>query len=76
MVLYFCSMQVVRDKRTSKSKGFGFVSFSDSKDYAKALKEMNGKYIGNRPVKLKKSSWQDRLLKPDKSKKKKSVLHK
>lgn len=69
--------QVIRDKRTNKTKGYGFVSFSDSGDYVKALKEMNGKYIGNRPVKLRKSNWQDRTIKParGKAKEKKSVLH-
>jgi RNA recognition motif-containing protein len=38
----------VREKRTNKSKGFGFVSFMDVADFSKALREMNGKYIGNR----------------------------
>ncbi|KAG5461133.1 MAG: hypothetical protein BJ554DRAFT_6722 [Olpidium bornovanus] len=33
---------VVRDKRTLKSKGYGFISFSDPADFAKAFKEMNG----------------------------------
>ena len=33
-------MQIVRDPRTHKSKGFGFVSFLDSADFAKALREM------------------------------------
>ena len=40
--------------------GYGFVSFSDLAEGARALKEMNGRYIGNRPCKLKKSHWQDR----------------
>jgi RNA recognition motif-containing protein len=53
-------LQVVRDKRTNKSKGFGFVSFLDVNDFAKAIKEMSGKYIGNRPCKLRKSSWEER----------------
>jgi len=52
--------RVVRDKRTGKSKGFGFVSFADAHDFVNALREMNGKYVGNRPVKLKKSNWKDR----------------
>ena len=52
--------RVIRDKGTGKSKGFGFVSFGDPYDMAKALREMNGKYVGNRPVKLRKSNWQTR----------------
>ncbi|KAK0630131.1 hypothetical protein B0T17DRAFT_211363 [Bombardia bombarda] len=42
--------KVVRDKRTTKSKGFGFVSFSDPDDFFQAAKEMNGKYIQSHPV--------------------------
>lgn len=34
--------QVVRDKRTGKTKGYGFVSFANALDLAAALKEMNG----------------------------------
>lgn len=35
-------LQVVRDKRTGKTKGYGFVSFGTPGDCAAALKEMNG----------------------------------
>ena len=42
--------KVIRDKRTSKSKGYGFVSFSDPDDFFQAAKEMNGKYIQSHPV--------------------------
>ncbi|PKS06494.1 hypothetical protein jhhlp_007242 [Lomentospora prolificans] len=42
--------RVIRDKRTSKSKNYGFVSFSDPDDYFQAAKEMNGKYIQSHPV--------------------------
>lgn len=38
--------------------GYGFVSFADPIEGAKALREMDGKYIGNRPCKLRKSQWQ------------------
>lgn len=44
--------RVVRDKKTTKSKGYGFVSFSDADDYFKAAKEMQGKYIGSHPVQI------------------------
>nr|VDC94290.1 unnamed protein product [Brassica oleracea] len=52
--------KVIRDKRTGKTKGYGFVSFLNPADLAAALKEMNGKYVGNRPIKLRKSSWKER----------------
>lgn len=48
--------RVVRDKRTSKSKGYGFVSFSDADDFFQAAKEMNNKYIQNRPVVVRKAN--------------------
>ncbi|CAK7341131.1 unnamed protein product [Dovyalis caffra] len=79
--------RVVRDKRTGKTKGYGFVSFANPTDLAAALKEMNGKYVGNRPIKLRKSNWKERTdyealgrqknhnhKKPKLSKK--SILHK
>jgi RNA recognition motif-containing protein len=56
----FQKARVVKDKTTQKSRGFGFVSFMDSADYSSAMREMNGKYIGNRPCKLKKSDWAQR----------------
>eukprot|EP00026_Physarum_polycephalum_P015568 Phypoly_transcript_16281.p1 GENE.Phypoly_transcript_16281~~Phypoly_transcript_16281.p1 ORF type:complete len:139 (+),score=33.57 Phypoly_transcript_16281:288-704(+) len=63
-------VRVVRDKKSGKSKGFGFVSFSDPHDFVTALREMNGKYVGNRPVKLTKSNWQKRAGDPKKLHKK------
>lgn len=66
--------KIIRDKKTKKTKGYGFVSFKDPQDYLKAMKEMNGKYVGNRPIKLRKSSWKDRNIniarKKEKEKKK------
>jgi len=58
----FAKAKVIREKTTSRSKGFGFVSFLDPYDCANALKEMNGKYVGNRPVKLRKSTHEERDL--------------
>ncbi|KAF2639971.1 RNA-binding domain-containing protein [Massarina eburnea CBS 473.64] len=48
--------RVVRDKRSTKSKSYGFVSFSDTDDYFRAAKEMNGKYIGSHPVLVKRAT--------------------
>lgn len=43
------------DRKTAANKGFGFVSFGSSDDYLRAFKEMNGKYVGQRPVQLKRA---------------------
>eukprot|EP00842_Homolaphlyctis_polyrhiza_P007054 jgi/Hompol1/938/HPOL_001074-RA len=57
----FIKAKVVRDKQSNKTKGYGFVSFKDPEDFVKAMREINGKYVGNRPIKLRKSSWKDRM---------------
>jgi hypothetical protein len=56
--------RVVRDSRTTKSKGYGFVSFSNSDDYFSAAKEMQGKYIGSHPVQIKRSTTEIKATKP------------
>jgi RNA recognition motif-containing protein len=56
----FVKARVVRDKRTHKSRGYGFVSFLDAMDALAALKEVNGRYIGNRPVRLKRSTYEEK----------------
>jgi len=60
----FLKAKVVREKgpKMGKTKGYGFVSFRDPEDFIKAMREMNGKYVGNRPIKLRKSSWKDRQI--------------
>ncbi|KAL5019599.1 hypothetical protein ScPMuIL_002491 [Solemya velum] len=58
----FVKAKIVRDKKTNKTKGYGFVSFRDPNDFARAMREMNGKYVGNRPIKLRKSTWKDRSI--------------
>ena len=50
--------------------GYGFVSFSDPIEGAKALREMDGKYVGNRPCKLRKSTWDERIDQQQVNKKK------
>ena len=67
----FAMAKVVKNKHDGKSKGYGFVSFLDAMDCAKALREMNGKYCGARPMKITKSKWQDRDVKVVRQKEKK-----
>lgn len=93
----FLKARVVRDKRTNKTKGFGFISFKDPQDFIKASKEMNGtliylifcneycihnwsltylipkflgRYVGSRPIKLRKSTWKNRNMDTVKKKEK------
>ena len=47
--------RVIRDKTTTKSKGYGFVSFKDGELGFKAAREMAGKYIGSHPVTIQRS---------------------
>ncbi|KAF8341540.1 uncharacterized protein EI90DRAFT_3034280 [Cantharellus anzutake] len=56
----FTKARVIRDRLSQKAK-YGFVAFSDPEDFLKAWKEMDGKYVGNRPVKLRKA---DASIKP------------
>ncbi|EPS37483.1 hypothetical protein H072_8771 [Dactylellina haptotyla CBS 200.50] len=63
--------RVIRDKRTTKSKGYGFVAFQDGDDYFKAAREMQGKYIGSHPVLLRKSTTEIRPTVQNKNKKNK-----
>jgi len=63
----FQKAKVIRDKRTGKTKGYGFVSFSAPEDMVAALRDVNGRYVGNRPVRLKKSSWKDKSIDSEKN---------
>lgn len=66
----YTKAKVIRDKHSKKTKGYGFVSFKDPHDFVQAMREMNGKYIGSRPVKLRKSTWKDRTYEVVKKKEK------
>lgn len=41
----FQKARVVRDRRTMKTRGFGFVSFKDPADFIRATKELNGIFL-------------------------------
>ena len=44
------------------------MSFLDPMDCIKAIREMNGKYLGSRPMTIKRSDWKDRDIKEVKKK--------
>ncbi|MBN9298848.1 MAG: RNA-binding protein [Filimonas sp.] len=46
------SAKVIIDKFTNKSKGFAFVEMPDDHAAATAIKELNGKLIEGRPVRI------------------------
>ncbi|KAJ5168721.1 uncharacterized protein N7482_004315 [Penicillium canariense] len=62
--------RVIREKRTQKSKGYGFISFSDGDDYFKAAREMQGKYIGSHPILLRRANTEVRPVSNNKNQKK------
>ncbi|KAI9892086.1 MAG: hypothetical protein M1814_001792 [Vezdaea aestivalis] len=52
-----------KDDRAFKSKGYGFVSFSDGDEYFQAARNMQGKYIGSHPILLRRSTTEIRPVK-------------
>lgn len=42
--------KIIRDPNTQKSKGYGFVSFVNKQDAEQAISNMNGQWLGNRPI--------------------------
>mmetsp|Transcript_15487 Transcript_15487/g.20172 ORF Transcript_15487/g.20172 Transcript_15487/m.20172 type:complete len:280 (-) Transcript_15487:1819-2658(-) len=66
----FAMARVVYNKADNKSKGYGFVSFLDPRDAAKAIREMNDSFLGNRPIKVKRGEWKERDLSQVKKRKK------
>ncbi len=42
--------QVISDRDTGRSRGFGFVEMASSEDAAKAIEELNGKNVDGRDL--------------------------
>lgn len=45
-------MQVITDPMTGRSKGFGFCRFGDETERDRAIVEMAGHFINNRPIRV------------------------
>lgn len=45
-------VKVIRDRRTGKSKGFGFVTFGTPESAAKAKEGLNNSTFGDRTIKV------------------------
>lgn len=45
-------VKVPMDEKLKTNKGYAFISFADPNDYLKCFKEMNGKYVGLKPITL------------------------
>ncbi len=52
------SVKIIIDKRTGKSKGYGFVEMDSEASAEEALKNMNGKELSGRNVKVNKANSQ------------------
>lgn len=62
---------MVDKNKDNQSRGYGFVSFLDPLEAARAMREMNETFLGSRPIKVKKSEWHERDLNTVKKKQKK-----
>lgn len=49
------SMKIISDRSTGRSKGFGFVEMPNDEETETAIKEMNGKELNGRPIKVNKA---------------------
>jgi len=45
-------IEIVRDRQTGNSRGFGFVSFMMSSDAERAVEDLNGQDLKGRPLRL------------------------
>lgn len=46
------SVNIIKDKYSGKSKGFGFVEMPDNSEADKAIKSLNGSHLQGRDIKV------------------------
>lgn len=46
------SVQLIMDQETGRSKGYGFITYTEAEDAKKALEQMNGFELAGRPMKV------------------------
>ena len=49
------SVALIKDRNTGRSKGFAFVEMSSQSEAEEAIKNLNGKVVGNREIKVNKA---------------------
>lgn len=52
LLFCFSIAQVITDATTARSKGYGFVRFASEVERDRALNEMNGHFLSNRPIRV------------------------
>jgi RNA recognition motif-containing protein len=52
------SVKIITDRRTGKSKGYGFVEMDNEADASEAMTNLNGKELAGRNVKVNKANTQ------------------
>lgn len=58
------STRVVMDLNTGRSKGFGFVKFTDYSEWRRALEEMNGVHLLSKPMRVAEAQQRSRTAQP------------
>jgi cold-inducible RNA-binding protein len=53
------SARVIFDRATGRSKGFGFVEFTNEEDANTAMKELDGKDLDGRPIRISEANAQE-----------------
>lgn len=55
--LNFSEAKVIRDPQTTKSRGYGFVSYAKREEAERAIEQMNGQWLGRRAIR---TNWASR----------------